>query len=208
MWYNEELIKFRWWSAYSKESKWAKKYFGVSLSPPRLNIITLGNMGVMICLGQGGLCSPVLLVRFFWIMITFAFNYKTHTQLTLNGHKSTKLFLGRQEGLWWNVWMRFWIELYWLTNIIFITLISYVFPQNATLQDMHRDNSLIHLYIHVVFKPHGTCRWYPLLWPSKATLLYNTPTEILCSPPSPDHWLCPFHRVNWVSTKWPQILVK
>ena len=25
---------------------------------PRLNIITLGNMGVMICLGQGGLHSP------------------------------------------------------------------------------------------------------------------------------------------------------
>ena len=26
---------------------------GSSLSPPRLNIVTLGNMGVMICLGQG-----------------------------------------------------------------------------------------------------------------------------------------------------------
>ena len=30
----------------------------VSLSSPRLNIITLRNMGVMICLGQGGLRSP------------------------------------------------------------------------------------------------------------------------------------------------------
>ena len=30
---------------------------GVSLSPPRLNIFTVGNMGVMICLGQGGLHS-------------------------------------------------------------------------------------------------------------------------------------------------------
>ena len=30
------------------------KPFGVSLSPPRLNIITLGNMGVMMYLGQGG----------------------------------------------------------------------------------------------------------------------------------------------------------
>ena len=30
---------------------------GVSLSPPRLNIFTVGNMGVMICLGQGSLCS-------------------------------------------------------------------------------------------------------------------------------------------------------
>ena len=29
----------------------------VSLSPPRLNIFTVGNMGVMICLGQGGLHS-------------------------------------------------------------------------------------------------------------------------------------------------------
>ena len=31
---------------------------GGSLSPPRLNIFTVGNMGVMICLGQGGLRSP------------------------------------------------------------------------------------------------------------------------------------------------------
>ena len=30
---------------------------GDSLSPPRLNIFTVGNMGVMICLGQGGLRS-------------------------------------------------------------------------------------------------------------------------------------------------------
>ena len=30
---------------------------GGSLSPPRLNIFTVGNMGVMICLGQGGLHS-------------------------------------------------------------------------------------------------------------------------------------------------------
>ena len=28
-----------------------------SLSPPRLNIFTVGNMGVMICLGQGDLRS-------------------------------------------------------------------------------------------------------------------------------------------------------
>ena len=28
---------------------------GGSVSPPRLNIFTVGNMGVMICLGQGGL---------------------------------------------------------------------------------------------------------------------------------------------------------
>ena len=28
-----------------------------SLSPPRLNIFTVGNMGVVICLGQGGLRS-------------------------------------------------------------------------------------------------------------------------------------------------------
>ena len=27
---------------------------GGSLSPPRLNIFTVGNMGVMICLSQGG----------------------------------------------------------------------------------------------------------------------------------------------------------
>ena len=30
---------------------------GGSLSPPRLNIFTVGNMGVMICLDQGGLHS-------------------------------------------------------------------------------------------------------------------------------------------------------
>ena len=30
---------------------------GGSLSPPRLNILTVGNVGVVICLGQGGLCS-------------------------------------------------------------------------------------------------------------------------------------------------------
>ena len=30
---------------------------GASLSPPRLNIFTVGNMGVMICLGQRGLRS-------------------------------------------------------------------------------------------------------------------------------------------------------
>ena len=30
---------------------------GGSLSKPRLNIFTAGNMGVMICLGQGGLRS-------------------------------------------------------------------------------------------------------------------------------------------------------
>ena len=30
---------------------------GGSLSPPRLNIFTVGNMGVMIYLGQGGLRS-------------------------------------------------------------------------------------------------------------------------------------------------------
>ena len=30
---------------------------GDSLSPPRLNIFTVGNMGVMICLSQGGLRS-------------------------------------------------------------------------------------------------------------------------------------------------------
>ena len=29
-----------------------------SLLPPRLNIFTVGHMGVMICLGQGGLHSP------------------------------------------------------------------------------------------------------------------------------------------------------
>ena len=28
-----------------------------NLSPPRLNIFTMGNMGVMICLGKGGLRS-------------------------------------------------------------------------------------------------------------------------------------------------------
>ena len=28
-----------------------------SLSQPRLNIFTVGNMRAMICLGQGGLCS-------------------------------------------------------------------------------------------------------------------------------------------------------
>ena len=32
-------------------------FLGGSLSPPRLNIFTVGNMGVMICLGQGGLRS-------------------------------------------------------------------------------------------------------------------------------------------------------
>ena len=37
--------------------QWSKT-FGVSLSQPRLNIITLGKMGVMICLGQGCLHSP------------------------------------------------------------------------------------------------------------------------------------------------------
>ena len=31
--------------------------WGGSLSQPRLNIFTVGNMRVMICLGQGGLCS-------------------------------------------------------------------------------------------------------------------------------------------------------
>ena len=30
---------------------------GSSLSPPRLNMFTMGNMGVMICLSQGGLRS-------------------------------------------------------------------------------------------------------------------------------------------------------
>ena len=30
---------------------------GSSLSPPRLNIFTVGNMGVTICLDQGGLHS-------------------------------------------------------------------------------------------------------------------------------------------------------
>ena len=30
---------------------------GGSLSPPRLNIFRVGNMGVMICLSQGGLHS-------------------------------------------------------------------------------------------------------------------------------------------------------
>ena len=30
---------------------------GGSLSPPRLNIFTVGDMGVMVCLGQGGLHS-------------------------------------------------------------------------------------------------------------------------------------------------------
>ena len=28
-----------------------------SFSPPRLNFFTVGNVGAMICLGQGGLCS-------------------------------------------------------------------------------------------------------------------------------------------------------
>ena len=32
-------------------------FVGGSLSPPRLNIFTVGNMGVMMCLGQGGLRS-------------------------------------------------------------------------------------------------------------------------------------------------------
>ena len=74
-------IKFWWWSGYSKMSKWAKNtiivvayedlgagndnfsffsFFrgrGGSLSPPRLNIFRVGNMGVMICLSQGGLRS-------------------------------------------------------------------------------------------------------------------------------------------------------
>ena len=31
--------------------------WGGGLSPPRLNIFTVGKMGVMICLGQGGLHS-------------------------------------------------------------------------------------------------------------------------------------------------------
>ena len=30
---------------------------GSSLSQPRLNILTVGNVRVMICLGEGGLCS-------------------------------------------------------------------------------------------------------------------------------------------------------
>ena len=36
---------------------WGGGWEGDSLSPPRLNIFTVGNMGVMICLDQGGLRS-------------------------------------------------------------------------------------------------------------------------------------------------------
>ena len=39
---------------------------GGSLSPPMLNIFTVGNMGVMICLGQGGLRSLSASSRLPW----------------------------------------------------------------------------------------------------------------------------------------------
>ena len=42
---------------------------GGSLSPPRLNIFTVDNMGVMICLGQGGLRS---LSASSWVMFWFS----------------------------------------------------------------------------------------------------------------------------------------
>ena len=43
---------------------------GGSLLPPRLNIFTVGNTGVMICLGQGGLRSLcVLLVYGIFLLI-------------------------------------------------------------------------------------------------------------------------------------------
>ena len=53
-----------------------------SLSQPRLNIFTVDNMGVMICLGQGGLRSLsassyyyyyYLLFFFFFILFLFIF---------------------------------------------------------------------------------------------------------------------------------------
>ena len=68
-------ITFWWWSRSSKMSKWTKytiitvawpdqgqvmvqNLWGYNLLPPRLNNFTVDNMGVMICLSQGGLSSP------------------------------------------------------------------------------------------------------------------------------------------------------
>ena len=55
---------------------------GDSLSPPRLNIFTVGNMGVMICLGQGGLRSlSASSLQYFEKQYTGIWNYKSVTIL-------------------------------------------------------------------------------------------------------------------------------
>ena len=48
---------------------------GGSLSPPRFNMFTVGNMGVMICLGQGGLrsLSASSLAMFLFFQITYLY---------------------------------------------------------------------------------------------------------------------------------------
>ena len=48
---------------------------GGSLSPPRLNIFTVGNMGVMICLGRGGLRSLSASSLFYYLILFILFIY-------------------------------------------------------------------------------------------------------------------------------------
>ena len=62
-------------------------FWGGSLLPPRLNIFTVGNMGVMICLGQGRLHSLSASSCWIkWLPIRMCFLtdlvYECNTQLT------------------------------------------------------------------------------------------------------------------------------
>ena len=50
---------------------------GGSLSQPRLNIFTVDNMGVMICLGQGGLRSLSASSLFIYLFICLAMGGQT-----------------------------------------------------------------------------------------------------------------------------------
>ena len=58
---------------------------GVSLSPPRLNIFTVGNMGVMICLGQRGLRSLSASSVFGNVGLSVCLSVDNITQKVMNG---------------------------------------------------------------------------------------------------------------------------
>ena len=61
---------------------------GGSLSLPRLNIFTVGNMGVMICLGQGGLRFLSASSFFFFFFFFFFFKSALASLLSTTDWKS------------------------------------------------------------------------------------------------------------------------
>ena len=69
-----------------------------SFSQPRLNIFTVGNMGVMICLGQGGLRSLSASSYTYVSVLSTVVNLKRLTHMRIYTG-SSPISIGHREGL-------------------------------------------------------------------------------------------------------------